>query len=170
MKSEKTFKVNKIGEKFIVSLNVANKDNWYTTYQEVAQHTTIWHTDVLEIMEKLGGSLMKIESPRFTNFGEEKKEEVFEVIAFDLEEDAKKMIDVLGFEKKVSEVFRVVKKLEREYGSEYNRTKDNIRECYYDEYILDIWEYEKYSEETGEGFMLFEDFLIDFIETNLIFE
>lgn len=73
-------------------------------------------------------------------------------------------------EKEMKEVLRVVKELEKEHGSEEDRTIENIKACYIDDYILDIWDEEKYKEETGEGWHTFEDFIISFIEQNIIFE
>lgn len=172
MESKKIFKVIKLGEKFIVSLNIENKKDYYTTYQEVAQYATIWHTDVIDIMKTCNGELVAIEPVNFIKLNDNTSDEsnAIEVIAFDVEKDAEKMVSIIEFEKNVAKVYREVKKLENEYSSKENRSKDDIRACYSDKYILDIWKYEEYTEEKGEGFLYFEDFLIDFIENNLRFE
>lgn len=67
-------------------------------------------------------------------------------------------------------VFDKVKQLEKKYESEENRGIKDIEGCYTDYYILSVWEEEQYNEETGEGWGTFEDFLIDFIEQNIMFE
>lgn len=67
-------------------------------------------------------------------------------------------------------VYDEVKKLEKEYQSEEDRTYDDIKACFYDDYILSIWEYEKYNEETEDGWFKFTDFLINFIKQNIMFE
>lgn len=173
MESKKIFKVGKLGEKFVVSLDVKNREDYYTTYQEVAQYSTLWHTDVIDIMKKHNGELMEIKPVSFVKLNENPSDEanIFEVISFNSEEDAQNMVSALEFEKNVAKVFREVKKLEKEYNSEESRTKDDIRACYSDQYILAVWKCEECTdEENDEGFAYFEDFLIDFIETNLIFE
>lgn len=69
---------------------------------------------------------------------------------------------------KAAELFEKVKKIEKEYGSDDYRTIEDIEGCYTDYYTLSAWEEERYTEEKGEGFMTFEDFLLDFIEQNIM--
>lgn len=73
-------------------------------------------------------------------------------------------------EQKILNVFNQVKKLEKQYNSPGNRTIKDIRGYYTDEYILSIWEDEKYNEKTDEGWTEFEDFLISLIEQNIQIE
>lgn len=68
----------------------------------------------------------------------------------------------------IKNLFLEVKKLEKEYDSEEDRTVEDIKACYFDDYILSIWEDEKYNRETGEGWCSFEGFLYSFIENNII--
>lgn len=68
----------------------------------------------------------------------------------------------------IKNLFLEIKKLEKEYNSEENRTVEDIKACYFDDYILSIWEDEKYNRETGEGWCSFEGFLYSFIENNII--
>lgn len=70
----------------------------------------------------------------------------------------------------IQNVYDEVKKLEKEYRSEENRTIEDIRACFVDDYILDIWDSEKYNEETDDGWVDFDDFILSFLEQNMIFE
>ena len=71
----------------------------------------------------------------------------------------------------INYVYNKVKELEKEYNSEDSRSKQDIIDCYSDDYILEIWKDEgQYIEETGEGWNTFEDFLIDFIKQNIELE
>lgn len=72
--------------------------------------------------------------------------------------------------KTIKMLLKIVRKMEKKYDSQYRRTPKDLKALYKDNYILSIWKDEKYNKETGEGWNCFEDFLIDFIEQNLIFE
>ena len=61
-------------------------------------------------------------------------------------------------------VLEKVKKLEKEYDSDQDRTLADIEACYTDSYILKIWEDEN---KDDDGWDTFENFLVDFIEQNI---
>ena len=99
-----------------------------------------------------------------------KRNNKIEIISFKTKEDCKKVMELFLHEKKINEVYNQVKKLEKKYNSKGCHDRNQIKSCYTDKYILGVWDIEKYTEEKGEGFNTFEDFLLDFIEQNLIFE
>ena len=72
-------------------------------------------------------------------------------------------------EKRFSYVLTELDKFTKENNLKNNISLKDIKRCYEDEEILDIWEGEKILSD-DYGWTNFEDFLIDYLEQFLIFD
>lgn len=127
-------------------------------------------TDIKNIVEENNGVILEIDLDLYNEYSYKEKNNKMEIIHFESKDDCLKVIEIFEYEKKISSLLDKVRYLEKKYNSKDERTRDELKSCYTDEYILSIWDIEKYTEESGEGFFYFDDFLLDFIEQNLIFE
>lgn len=84
--------------------------------------------------------------------------------------DCENVMSILSSEQQISSVLKKVNDLTKKYNFKQEYSRDDIKSLYKDKYILSIWDLEKYTEEKAEGFYNFEDFLLDYLEQNLIFE
>lgn len=66
-------------------------------------------------------------------------------------------------ETKIKNVYNIVKSIENKHNSKEKRTLNDIKLCYTDNYILSLWKSEQ------EDWSSFEEFLIDIIEQNIIY-
>ena len=73
-------------------------------------------------------------------------------------------------EKRFSYVLTELDKFTKENNLKNNISLKDIKSCYEDEEILDIWEGEKILSDDDDGWTNFEDFLIDYLEQFLIFD
>lgn len=73
-------------------------------------------------------------------------------------------------EKRFSYVLTELDKFTKENNLKNNISLKDIKRCYEDEEILDIWEGEKILSDDDDGWTNFEDFLIDYLEQFLIFD
>ena len=72
--------------------------------------------------------------------------------------------------KRFSYVLTELDKFIKENNLKNNISLKDIKRCYEDEEILDIWEGEKILSDDDDGWTNFEDFLIDYLEQFLIFD
>ena len=72
--------------------------------------------------------------------------------------------------KRFSYVLTELDKFTKENNLKNNISLKDIKRCYEDEEILDIWEGEKILSDDDDGWTNFEDFLIDYLEQFLIFD
>lgn len=77
------------------------------------------------------------------------------------------IVPVTPSQENVMKVYEAIKKLEEEHQSETRRKIEDIEACYHDSYILSVWKEESDPE---DGWATFEDFLISFIEQNIMFD
>lgn len=126
--------------------------------------------EIKEIVKHAKGNIIEIDLNLYNEYSYRDKDNKMEVINFESKEDCIKSIEMFNFEKKISMVLEKVRFLEKSYNKKEMYTRNDIKSCYEDEYIMGVWDIEKYTEEKGEGFFYFEDFLLSFIEENLIFE
>ena len=73
-------------------------------------------------------------------------------------------------EKRFSYVLTELDKFTKENNLKNNISLKDIKRCYEDEEILDIWEGEKILSDDDDGWTNFEDFLIGYLEQFLIFD
>lgn len=169
MSENKLMVIREVGEKFTLEVLNKRSDIGVTTCLDLSYETGLSVDEIKELTVKNNGEIFEVEVNTF-GFYSKYDLNVLESIIFVNKEDCENVLNIFNFERKINEVFKKVKVLEKQYNSKENRTKEDIKMCYDDKYILEIWEIEKYTEEKGEGFATFESFLIDFIEQNLIFE
>lgn len=167
--SENRLIIKEVGEKFTLELLQKRNNTGVTTCLDLSFETGLSVDEIKEITMKNKGEIFEVEINTFSSYPKYDLNAV-ESIIFTNKEDCENVLNIFNYEKKINEVYRKVKVLEKQYNSKDNRTREDIKMCYDDKYILDIWEIEKYTEEKDEGFVTFESFLIDFIEQNLIFE
>lgn len=168
-----TFK--KYGEKYnIVLIPTEGIIPEYTECEEIAVEIGINDDEVKTIVESCNGKVVELEKSNmnlgYNNDNSNNEADCMNVITFDSESDCNNVIDILMQEKKITKLFKDVQLLEEKYNSTDRRTRDDIKSCYTDSYILDIWGIERYDDGNYEGFNTFEDFLLDFIEQNIRFE
>ena len=72
--------------------------------------------------------------------------------------------------KRFSYVLTELDKFTKENNLKNNISLKDIKRCYEDEEILDIWEGEKILSDDDDGWTNFEDFLIGYLEQFLIFD
>lgn len=126
--------------------------------------------EIKDIVKGNYGNILEIDLNFYNEYSYRDKDNKIEIIHFESKDKCLDVMNIFYTEKKISSLLEKVRVLEKKYNSKEEHTRDDLKACYEDDYILSIWNIERYTEESGEGFLYFDDFLLEFIEQNLIFE
>lgn len=162
--------IRKFDEGFNLELDNKKKNISFSSCNDFADYLFLDVTEVKNMVEGNKGTIISINLDDYNEFSYKDKDNKMDIIHFSSKEDCLKLMDLFYEERKISVLLNDIKSLEKKYGSKEEHTREDVKSCYEDDYILGIWDIEKYTEESGEGFFHFEDFLLSFIEQNLIFE
>lgn len=151
---------------FYLELSRKRRGCEFSSCEEIASNVGIDIDSLKNIILNNNGEVNVEESHYGFN---NRYDETIETIMFKNEEDIDNVINILKSEIKITDLHNKIKELERKYNAKDKKAREDVIELCKDEYILSIWNIEKYSEENEEGFASFEGFLLNYIEENLIY-
>lgn len=152
-----------------LELSKKKRNMIFSSYFDFSFLTGLDVESIKNIVLENNGVIMNVDLSNNGNSYKYNSDNTIDILHFKSKEDCEKVMNILSDEQQVSSMLKKVNDLAKKYNSkDYNR--EDIKNFYKDEYILNIWEIEKYTEDKGEGFFCFEDFLLDYLEQNLIFE
>lgn len=165
--NNKKFEIQMYGDNYYIVLSENNIKDEYTSIFDIKKEIGIDEEMLFDKIKEYEPIISEVDKVAFTSLNNSSRVFNVKMLSFADYNYAKKVVEILEFEKQISKIKSKIYEINQKYFSKKDFTRENIQSMFLDRYINDIWEIEK---SRSNKFNTFEDFLIFYIEQEFIFE